>query len=210
MITHFNREDYAKNLPDAYRKDTDSNNSKILRIEKSALDALREAVSAIYDSLDLEKAAGETLDLYGEMVGQLRGKSVDSQYRMLIKTQIVRNLANGDYNGIVNLLSLIFGCSPTEIVLTELAQPCKVRLEALPFGVLNKALINVETAIEIIKEVLPAGVMLESAEFSGTFEFSGGTTLVYDEDKGFADEAQTIGGTLGYMYDAADSPALPV
>lgn len=209
MITEFNRESLVKNLPDVYRKTADSNNAKILQIEKRAMDKLREAIRAIDDSLDLDKASGSTLDLYGDMVGQPRGKAIDSQYRLLIKTRIIRNLANGDYNGIVHLLSLIFGCSPAEIVLTELEEPCKVRMEALPIERLNAMVINVDTAVQIIKELLPVGVMLESAEFSGTFEFSDGTELVYDADAGFGSIDQTIGGYLGYIFNA-DIPELPV
>ena len=68
MITHFNRENYAKNLPDAYAKAEGSNNAKLLKIEKDAVDLLREAIAAISESLDLDKATGKTLDLYGEMV----------------------------------------------------------------------------------------------------------------------------------------------
>lgn len=209
MVTQFNRENLVKNLPDVYCKTDDSNNSKILQIEKHAMDKLREAIRATYESLDLDNATGATLDLYGDMVGQPRGKAIDSQYRLLIKTRIIRNLANGDYNGIVNLLSLIFGCSPTEIVLTELDEPCKVRMESMPIDILNATEINVDTAVQIIKELIPAGVMLESAEFTGTFEFSGGTELVYDADAGFADIDQTIGGYLGYMF-SGDMPELPI
>lgn len=209
MVTEFNRENLVKNLPDVYCKSDDSNNAKILQIEKRAMDKLRDAIREIDDSLDLDKATGATLDLYGDMVGQPRGKAIDSQYRLLIKTRIIRNLANGDYNGIVNLLSLIFGCAPAEIVLTELDEPCKVRMEALPIAVLNAMVINVNTAVQIIKELLPVGVMLESAEFTGTFEFSGGTELVYDADAGFGDIDQTIGGYLGYMF-STDIPDLPI
>ena len=209
MITEFNRENLVKNLPDVYRKTADSNNAKILQIEKRAMDKLREAIQAIDDSLDLDKATGATLDMYGDMVGQPRGKAIDSQYRLLIKTRIIRNLANGDYNGIVNLLSLIFGCSPTEIVLTELSEPCKVRMEALPIERLNAMVINVNMAVQIIKELLPVGVILESAEFSGTFEFSGSTELVYDAGAGFGSIDQTIGGYLGYIFNA-DMPELPI
>jgi len=209
MITQFNRENLVKNLPDAYRKTDDSNNRKILDIEKSAMDKLREAIRAIDESLDLERATGKTLDLYGEMVGQQRGQATDSQYRMLIKTRIVRNFANGDFNSIVNLLALIFGCDPVEIGLDEPEdKPCTVVLSALPFGALNRMAIDITTACKIVMEVMPAGVHMESLSFTGTFEF-GATEFEYDENAGFGNEAQTIGGYLGYIFDD-NTPALPV
>lgn len=208
MITHFNGADLAKNLPDAYKKTPDSNNSKILRIEKGAMDDLRAAIHGISDSLDLDKAFGKTLDLYGGMVGQERGKATDEQYRILIKSRIVRNLSNGDYNSIVRLLALVFGCDPAEISLVETDAPCRVRLESLPFAALNQLVIDISTAIKIIEEVIPAGVYMESVQFTGTFEF-GDETMIYDEAAGFGNEAQTIGGYLGYIFDNA-APDLPV
>lgn len=199
MITQFNREALEKNLPDAYAKTPESNNSKLLRIDKSAMDELRETIRAVGESLDIEKAYGKTLDLYGEMAGQERGKATDDQYRVLIKTRIVRNLAGGDYNGVVKLLAMVFNCDPKELKLTELETPCHVRLDELPFAALNTLVIDINTALKIIKEVMPAGVFLESVQFTGTFEF-GGTEPVYDEAAGFGDEAQTIGGYLGHIF----------
>lgn len=209
MILRFNRDNYAKNLPDVYRKNAGSNNDKILRIEKEEADRLREAVHSIYESLDLDTATGKTLDLYGEMVGQERGKASDAQYRVLIKGRIIRNFANGDYNSVVNALATTFGCSPTEISLTELDEPCKVQIGEIPFSLLNRVSIDINTAIKIIKGLMPVGVWLDSGTFTGTFEFSGGTELVYDESKGFADIDQTIGGTLGLVFNG-DTPELPI
>ena len=209
MITRFNRDDLAKNLPDAYRKDPVSVNSRILRIEKCAMDDLRTMLRSIDDSLDLNLATGATLDLYGEMVGQKRGKATDAQYRSLIKMQIVRNFTHGDYNSVVELLAMILNCSPTEIVLAEEADSCRVRVANLPFDKLNEMALDTTTVRHIIKEIIPVGIYLESVSFAGTFEFSGGTELVYDAAAGFADDAQTIGGYLGAMFEG-ETEELPV
>ena len=142
MITRFNAENLVKNLPDAYAKGSESNNRKILDIEKSAADSLRQSITAIYDSLDLDKATGKTLDMYGEIVGQERGRATDEQYRVLIKSRIVRNLANGDYNSIVHAIAITLGCQPTEISLIELEDPCKVQLGELPYSILNRLVID--------------------------------------------------------------------
>ena len=209
MIAHFNRKNHVRNLPDAYCKTADSNNAKLLEIEKSAVDKLRETLNAVYESFDIDKAYGKTLDLYGDMVGQERGRATDTQYRILIKSRIARNFANGDYNSIVNLMCVVFNCKGSEINLVELEEPCTVRIDALPFAALNGLAIDVNTALQIVRECIPAGVTLESISLTGTFEFSGGTELVYDEEAGFADEAQTIGGYLGAMFEE-NAPALPV
>ena len=208
MITQFNRNKLAQNLPDAYNKKAESNNAKILDIEKTALDSLRKSIKDIYDTLDLNNAYGKTLDLYGEMFGQLRGTATDEQYRVLIKNRIIRNLSDADFNSVVNAICATFDCEPSEILLKELDEPCKVTLEGLPFSRINECNIDINTAVQIINSLIPAGVYMEAMSFSGTFEF-GDTELVYDEKKGFADEAQTVGGYLGLVSDSHGSN-LPV
>lgn len=205
MISRFNGDNHAKNLPDAYKKTPESNNAKLLQIEKDAVDLLRETISAVYDSLDIDKAKGKTLDLYGEMFGQPRGTASDERYRILIKNRIIRNRTNADYNGIINALCMTFGCAPSEIRLVEFDDPCKVKLEGVPIAKLNENDIDINTAAEIVRGLIPVGVMLEALNFTGTFEFSDGDELVYDEKTGFADIEQTIGGYLGLMSGSNES-----
>lgn len=208
MITRFNREKLAQNLPDAYSKGDNSNNAKILAIEKSASDSLRESLGAISDSLDIDKAYGRTLDMYGEMLGQLRGSATDEQLRVLIKNKVFRNFANSDYNSVVLAICATFDCKPSDIVLTETEEPCTVTLDGLPIHKLHESNIDINTAVRIINSLLPAGVHMEAMSFSGTFEFSG-AEIVHDENAGFADEAQTMGGYFGLVSDNAGS-SLPV
>lgn len=207
MITRFNRENHVKNLPDAYAKTPDSNNAKILEVEKSETDRLREEINAIYDSLDLDLATGQTLDLYGEMLGQERGPATDEQYRALLKSRITRNLAGADHNSIVNAICITFGCDPAEVLLTETDGKCEVSLEGVPFDALNRINLDVTAATQIIERLVPAGVTFSIVGFAGSFEF-GGTDIEYDTKKGFADTEQTIGGTLGYIPD--NGKVLPV
>ena len=208
MITHFNHERLEKNLPDAYRKDRDSNNAKILEVEKRTLDQIRESISAIYESLDLNNAYGKTLDLFGEMVGQRRGKATDEQYRILIKSKMARNNANADYNSIIRAICITFDCDPGDITFTELDDPCKVTLDGLPISQLNKSNIDMATAVAIINALMPVGVFMESMSFAGTFEFSG-AELERDPEKGFGNVEQTVGGYLGLVSDGLASN-LPV
>lgn len=207
MIKRFNRENHVKNLPDAYKKTPTSNNAKLLDMEKFITDLLREEVKAVCDSLDIELATGATLDLYGEMLGQDRGAATDEQYRALIKSRIIRNLSGADHNSIVNAICITFGCNPSDILLTETDEKCEVTLEGIPFDAINRINIDANTAVQIIKTLMPAGVSFKSLSFHGTFEF-GSTDMEYDENKGFANLEQTIGGTLGFAPDAGVS--LPV
>ena len=129
MVTQFIRDKPEQNLPDAYCKNSDSNNAKLLGIECDAVHALSDAVNSIYDSLDIDKAYGKTLDLYGDMVSQARGKATDEQYRILIKNQITRNFCNGDYNSLMSALCVTFNCNPSDISLVEPEEPCRLRVE---------------------------------------------------------------------------------
>lgn len=200
MAAQFDREMLVKNLPDAYSKGQDSNNAKILEIEKNSLDSLRETINAIYESLDIDNARGKTLDLYGEMIGQKRGVATDEQYIVLIKNRIVRNFSNADHASIVNAICITFGCLPSDILLTESDGKCSVTLEGIPYDAINQSNLDANTAIQIVKLLMPIGVTFESLNFNGTFEF-GDESLVYDEKAGFADTAQTIGGYLGLAPD---------
>jgi len=208
MVTQFNRERHEKNLPDSYCKTADSNNAKILNVEKRSVDILREYIDVLYGCLDIDTATGKTLDLYGEMLGQFRGVSTDEQLRVLIKNRIARNFADADFNSIIRAISSTFGCDPSDIILTELDEPCNVMLEGLPISQINASGIDVITAVQIINGLLPAGVYMVAMNLAGTFEFSD-TELVYDEAAGFADEAQTIGGYMGLVSDNVGSN-LPV
>lgn len=210
MITQFNRENPVKNLPDAYRKTADSNNRKILDIEKYAMDQLRAGINAVLDSLDLEQATGKTLDMFGEMVDQPRGMATDEQYRIMIKAKITRNLAGSDHDSIIHAICTTFSCDPSEVLLVEPEGACSVRVENLPFEKLNSSGIDSLTALQIVARLIPAGVQMESLNFSGTFEF-GGTEMAYDENAGFGNVEQTIGGYLGLAADANSSLSnLPV
>lgn len=200
MITRFDGEKLARNLPDAYRKDDGSNNAKILAIEHGASSVLREAVQGIWDSLDIDTAYGKTLDLYGEMLDQRRGVATDEQYRVLLKNKIQRNLTNSDMNSIIRAICTTLGCEPTEVLLAESDVPCVVSVNGMPLDSLVKNDIDINTAIAIIRSLLPVGVHIEAVTFAGTFEFADGE-MEYDEGKGFADAAQTFGGTMGLVAD---------
>ena len=207
MVDKFNF-DYVKNLPDAYRKTPDSNNAKILEIERHEVSQLRESIADIYDSLDIDKATGKTLDLYGDMLGQKRGKANDGQYRIILKNRILRNLTNGDYNSVIKAICLVFGCNPSEVQLAEAADRPSVELKGLPYSAINACGLTPEDAIKIVFNLIPVGVKTESIMFEGTFEF-GAETIEIDAAKGFGNIEQTTGGYFGFMASDMES-TLPI
>ena len=206
----YNAENHAQNLPDAYKKTKDSNNFKILEIERCAVNDFRNTLQQLEDCLDLDKATGKTLDYYGDTVGQPRGLATDEQYILMIKAKIIRNLSNGSYTSIVKGLCTTFNCEPSQVFITEAEEPCVVQAVALPLDVIEKAGLTVSQSMEIVKKMLPVGIKLETFMFEGTFEFADAEGEE-DENAGFCDvEGGTIGGYLGILTGEENEPVLPI
>ncbi len=212
-MAEFNFENLAKNLPDAYKKDVTSNNYKILEIERLANNSTRTTLEEIASIFDIDNATGAVLDMYGKRFGQARGKATDVQYRLMIKSKIVRGLSSGSYKDIVDALCFTFDCDKDEVLLVEGSTPMSVRLEKVPLGAIIKAGFSTDQAEAIVKRLLPITVTLESALYEGTFEFSESENE-YDELKGFAEKEDAtpddIGGYLGMTSAEIDEIPLPI
>lgn len=154
----------VKRLPDCYRKDPKSNNYRLLQLNESAVGELRQDIEAVRNMLDLSQASGETLNLYGTMLNQLRGPLTDEQYRHMLFAQIGRNNAKGDYESIIKALVMLFGTSlegitEADFELTEDEKPCLVRLKRFPES-LEEAGFSTRQMAQMIKSLLPICVTL--------------------------------------------------
>lgn len=202
-------------LPDCYRKDSQSNNYRLLELNRQPVQELRQDIQAVMDALDLNAAGGRTLDLYGDMLQQRRGLLNDEQYRYMLLSKIGRNTVQGDYKSIMDTLVLMFGSQMGDITLDDLEleeeeRPCVVKLTKFPVFVLVNAGFSSRQAVEMIESLLPICVTLSADNFEGTFEFADAAD-VYDELAGFGDVEQTIGGYLGlYLGDDDNIPVLPI
>lgn len=202
-------------LPDCYRKDSQSNNHRLLELNRQPVQELRQDIQAVMDALDLNAAGGRTLDLYGDMLQQRRGLLNDEQYRYMLLSKIGRNTVQGDYKSIMDTLVLMFGSQMGDITLDDLEleeeeRPCVVKLTKFPVFVLVNAGFSSRQAVEMIESLLPICVTLSADNFEGTFEFADAAD-VYDELAGFGDIEQTIGGYLGlYLGDDDNIPVLPI
>lgn len=205
----------VERLPDCYRKDQDSNNYKLLEFNSQAIEELKADIKAVKNVLDLNLAAGKSLDLYGDMLGQRRGLLNDEQYRYMLFARIGRNIVQGDYQSIMNTLVLMFGSQHGDITLDDLdlkeeETPCVVKLSKFPISVLMNAGFSSRQAVTMIEMLLPICVTLSADNFEGTFEFAQ-LDQEYDESSGFADIAQSIGGYLGLLLGDDDKiPILPI
>lgn len=203
-----------KKLPDAYYKGINGNNYKLLHLNELATEELSKDITDVLNCLDIMQASGKTLDLYGEMLGQKRGVLNDTQYRMMILTKIGKNICQGDYKSVIELLSQMFDCKSSDIILTDsTSETCRVKITKLPLKVLVDAGFSSEQAIQLIEQLLPTCVKVSDGNFEGTFEFGDLTSeeysCEYDENKGFSDEAQEIGGYLGLLIGDTNGFELP-
>lgn len=191
-------------LPDAFNKEKDSNNNKILSLDSILQTEVHNDIVDAFESLDIYKAFGKTLDYYGEIVGQKRGALTDDQYRILILVKIARNAASTDFNSIIGILSMILECEKGDISLVNADKPATVKIQRIPLKVLVAVGFTAMQAAEMLNTLLPVTVTLEGAVFEGTFEF-GSVNYEYDENKGFGNIEQTIGGYLGLMIEDGNS-----
>lgn len=208
-MSEFIKDNHVYNLPDAYKKQDENgqnttNNYKILEVERVAVTNLRKNIEDIFESLDLNKAYGKTLDLYGETVGQPRGQLTDEQYIIMIKAKIMRNLSNGSYQSVLDSICATCNCEPSQVSFIETENPLEIELVALPLTVINKAGLSLETVQEMIEMLLPATVNLKTFMFTGTFEIAA-TIGEIDNSKGLSNvvgatqDDNNIGGYLGML-----------
>lgn len=194
----------VKNLPDAYDKRNTSNNFKILEIERRTISVLRKDFDDISELTDIDNCYGKTLDLYGERIGQPRGKASDEQYRIMLKAKINRNISNGSFESVMSALCNTFNCEDKDIQIVEGDNAGKVERIVIPLPILNTAGFTAQQSYSVIKSLLPIGVELKTYLTEGTFEFSGVETE-YDENAGFSEsENGTIGGYFGDTESGED------
>lgn len=217
-MKEFNHINLSKNLPDSFAKNKDSNNYKLLEIEKISRDSFRLDLQAIFDSLDINQATGKTLDLYGDIVEQPRGAATDAQYRLMIKSKIAQNTSTGDYPSVLRAICMTFNCEPSEVQITEKEDSCEIEITSLPFAIINGAGLTASQAVAMVNRLLPAGVKVASYLFDGTFEFATSyeDMKVDGETKGLTDtyenmkNTEAIGGYLGITMGDENETVLPI
>lgn len=190
--------DYVNALPDSYKKHSESNNYKLLSLEQRLINAFRADIDAVKETLNIYTATGKTLDLYGATYSQPRGSMTDEQYRYIILQKVARTQVKGDANSVILALASAFGVDPSAFNIADTENTCEVEVTELPYSVLQHAGLTGGQMTQIIKSLLPVGVRLAPLNLEGTFEFA---TFAdeYDEQAGFGDIDQTMGGYFGYL-----------
>lgn len=205
-------ERFVDRLTDAYNKNPGSNVMKLAKLTTEHIQQNQDVYERIRDWRDIDKAEGKVLDLHGADVRQSRGLADDPAYRVLIKSKIKRNLSDGSIDTIIDFVSFILQINPKEVSVTELwkvGKPAAVQISA-PVEPISKTGLTVRQFGTLLDLIVAGGVRAESF-FEGTFEFSSVKDISEtDASKGFANLAQTTGGTLGLLYDPDTDYELPI
>lgn len=192
-----NYDDPIYNLPDSYDKRAESNNSKILRLNKSTTDIIDNATDSVFGALNLNNASGRALDdIWSGRLNLERGSLTDEQYKIRLRTKMMQNIANGSFPDLIEALAYSLQCEKSDIHIVESDEPNKVIVKNIPLALLLQADFTTDQVLALINSLLSVNVTVGEYGFTGTFEF-GFTENEYDEEKGFADISQTIGGYLG-------------
>lgn len=159
----------AKKLPDAYAKDINSNNYKILQLLYLLNADTRADLQSIEHASDIANASGKTLDKFGEMYGQARNGANDEQYRFLIMYKISKMTTKSDCNSIINSLETLFN-TDGGIKITEGNLTAKV--EGISIETIENTGFTNEQIKEMISDLMPVGVSLSGTTFAGTLLIS--------------------------------------
>lgn len=98
-----------KRFTDNYRKDDDSNISKLLSIFNFELDRINDAFRTIDDYRHISNATGVTLDNIGKNVLLERDGMDDVTYRLFLRLKIKMNLSGGQIKTINEIMNAILG-----------------------------------------------------------------------------------------------------
>lgn len=196
-------DEMIKMLPDAYKKDKDSNNYKMFKILDSNIEELSLTQERIREYHCLDLAEGKALDLFGENLGLERKGLSDDVYRVLLKAKVLRNQGTGSLNNTTELIAYALNTSVSNIKLSEDfetgGRSGYITINNIPLTTLNNIGMSITEYEEMMKSIIPIGIGLSVTNLEGTFSFAigDGTVLEEDENTGFADDNQIKGGTLG-------------
>ena len=193
----FNFDNLTANLPDAFRKDKESNNYKLLQIEKVIYDRILDIFRDIENCLDIENCSGATLDMWGQRQQVPRGTVTDEQYLILIKANIAQSFCDGSRNGIAEALAYMLSCNTSEIKIKNGEERNTVEIMDIPFSTVVNSGFAEEQISELIQKIMPIGIKC-TINYSGTFEL-GETFGEQDAEKGLSDLERTVGGYLGML-----------
>lgn len=194
-----------------YDKEPQSNVSKVIKLINDELEEVKELYNNIKSYSDIDNAQGKGLDLEGANIRQYRGEVNDDIYRVLIKSKIARNKANGTLNNLLEVLSMALGVDKSTIVLKEGVNTdfYSVSINEIPIETLANIGMSAIQLGRLINTMIASGIAIESAIFVGTFEY-GDIPIENNMDIGYSNVDMTTGGELGDVYQQSIDDRFPL
>lgn len=198
-------------LPEVYDKGVNSNVSKLLTLPSEQIDEVAKTLDKVGLWRDVDLAGGLPLDNIGSNVAQRRGEAVDSVYRILIKTKILRSQSDGSVPAIINSLVIAFDIDPKDVTVQSKwdVEPGSVFI-TVPWNILAGVGLSVPQFGTLCQSLVAAGVRAVPMTM-GTFSFSSQNNVSeYDNEAGFNSVGGNTGGFFGGTYDPAEDKDLPI
>jgi hypothetical protein len=151
---------------------------------------IEDTIWDIIESRLVDSATGAQLQTLAKLVGQPIVSADDDVLRLYVRTRIRINRSHGRPNDVIDVALLLLG--DTEFRYREVA-PRNIIVD-----VLDALTADATTIVALLRLAKAGGFRLrlfwaeEPAEEG--FTFGSGVTATEDEDRGWADEAETIGG----------------
>lgn len=159
---------------DHFRKDEESNTYKLMQLFSDELQLLEETNNRIIEWRNIDKAEGKQLDLIGQNVVQSRGTATDEVYRIVLKTKVAQNLADGTLNGLIRAIAYVLQVDKKEIQVREmwsiLNMPAALAIEAIPIDKITAANLTNDEFEKILQSLVAGGIKLMLMA-SGSKEF---------------------------------------
>ena len=112
--------DLIKRLSSAYKKESTSNNYKILEIPASEFDIVEIEIDNVKDAHFVDSAFGTSLERIGSLLKVFRNEGEsDASYRARIKSEVPNFVGGGTIDSIRTALANLLGLDKSKITITE-------------------------------------------------------------------------------------------
>lgn len=203
---------FIERLTSNYGTKSTNNVHKLMQLTAEHIQENEDTLKKIAAWNDIDQAKGKVLDRIGSDLQQDRGLLPDETFRILIKSKMKRSLSSGSIDTLIDFLSFVLQIPAKSVEIRELWPEGKNASLYInvPADAVTPTGLSLRQFGELINLVVAAGVRAEVL-FEGTFSFSSDyENSEFDNAAGFADDEQTIGGTMGYVYDPSKNIDLPI
>lgn len=179
-------QDALNMLPDIFNKQDDTITAKIIKIFAEQLDEVRATLDKIELWRSVDNAEGVVLDFIGQAFNQSREGTLDTEYRILIKSKILRDRSDGTINTLIKNIAFLLGQNESDVLIKsmwEQGQSATLYAELE----LGETKLTVERYAEIFNSITSAGVGMD-IYFVGSFMFAEEYDVMQiDEEHGFGE-----------------------